>query len=189
MIIALKGKAGHGKDTVANIIKELDSSFKSKAFAAKLKLIAHHLTSIPLEKFETNKDEHIQSMDMSIREFLQKLGTTIRTVKDDIFIKALLSEMIIGENYVITDVRFKSELEIIKHLRILNLDKVIILKVVRPEYIHSSIVNETKSHSSEIELDDDTSEDFVITNDGTLEDLKTKVSIIMSKLKETRNES
>lgn len=54
MIIGINGKMGHGKDTVGEIIKTIDSknSWEIKKFAAKLKEIAHLLTGIPKEKFE-----------------------------------------------------------------------------------------------------------------------------------------
>ena len=103
MIIGLSGHIGVGKDTVGNIIKELDidSNWQIKKFASKLKQIATILTGIPSEMFEDQefkktylgeewtlktKTDHTLIKDgkatmaeittrMTVRDMLQKLGT------------------------------------------------------------------------------------------------------------------
>lgn len=54
MIIALTGRAGSGKDTVAEIIQELypDMHWQVKGFADKLRQIASLLTGIPAEQMK-----------------------------------------------------------------------------------------------------------------------------------------
>jgi len=104
MIIAIGGKIASGKNNVCEIIQDLckkhkGPSFEQKAFAGKLKTIASLLTGIPVESFEdqefkkallgpewgtvrTNPLNAIPVFGdvkflhmMSVREFLQKLGT------------------------------------------------------------------------------------------------------------------
>lgn len=97
MIIALSGYAKSGKDTVAEIIQELQpNTWQVKKFSGKLKLIASLLTGIHVDKFEDQAfkmsnlgTEWNLSLDvvneagepttdespMSVREFLQLLGT------------------------------------------------------------------------------------------------------------------
>jgi hypothetical protein len=104
MIIGINGKIGSGKDTIGEIIQGLcltnkNQTFEIKKFAGKLKQIGSILTGIPVEKFEDqefkkallgeewgtvrhNPLNNIEPFEkflfnelMSVREFLQKLGT------------------------------------------------------------------------------------------------------------------
>lgn len=104
MIIGINGKINSGKDTVGNLIKDIncENNWEIKKFAAKLKETASLLTGIPVEKFEDqdfkntflddhwNKEvfENKTSLDkdnkaynksivkpMTVRELLQILGT------------------------------------------------------------------------------------------------------------------
>lgn len=96
MIIGLSGYAKSGKDTVAEIIQELQpNQWDVRKFSGKLKTIASLLTGIPASKFEDQEFKesdlgpewdrpleywHRQGDDsriapMTVREFLQKLGT------------------------------------------------------------------------------------------------------------------
>lgn len=103
-IIAISGKMGHGKDTVADFIKHLDAenNWQIKKFAGKLKIVASILTGIPVHMFEDPefKDSYlpecwdlylktegktilveghpksdVKHIKMKVRDFLQKLGT------------------------------------------------------------------------------------------------------------------
>jgi dephospho-CoA kinase len=103
-ILALAGKISSGKDTVGNLIKDIncENNWEIKKFATKVKEIATLLTGIPTEKFEDqdfkntfldthwNKEvfENKTSIDkdnnaynksiikpMTIREMLQIIGT------------------------------------------------------------------------------------------------------------------
>ncbi len=104
MIIGINGKIGSGKDTVGNLIKNIncENNWEIKKFATKVKEIATLLTGIPIEKFEDqdfkntfldthwNKEvfENKTSLDknnnaynksiikpMTVREMLQIIGT------------------------------------------------------------------------------------------------------------------
>jgi hypothetical protein len=104
MIIGINGKIGSGKDTVGNLIKNIncENNWEIKKFATKVKEIATLITGIPMEKFEDqdfkntflnthwNKEvfENKTSIDknnnaynksivkpMTIREMLQIIGT------------------------------------------------------------------------------------------------------------------
>lgn len=94
MIIALTGRAGSGKDTVAAIIQELypDLNWQIKGFADKLRQVASLLTGIPAdemkkqevkERFLTPEWNQIKTLEngnsyglaMTVRDLLQRLGT------------------------------------------------------------------------------------------------------------------
>lgn len=94
-LIGIAGRMGHGKDTVAEIIRELTPSmnWEIKKFAGKLKQIASILTGIPVAAFEDPEvkarnlpgewdsawreitEQGSEPIQMTVRELLQKLGT------------------------------------------------------------------------------------------------------------------
>jgi len=110
------------------------SGWEIRKFAGKLKDIASHLTGIDIEDFEDQEfkktnlgpewwticDEGHQPM--SVRDFLQKLGTDALRIglHDNVWVNALMSDYVnddqTGElpNWIITDVRFPNEAQAIK---------------------------------------------------------------------------
>lgn len=113
MIVAISGYAGSGKDKVASMMHDIDSSWTTKKFAGKLKAIASMLTGIPESKFEDQvfKDSEMPSdwdrqfyqdtgawvkRPMKVREFLQILGTdAIRLgLHQNTWINSLMSEYV-----------------------------------------------------------------------------------------------
>lgn len=207
MIIAFSGYAGSGKDAAANIIRSMDPSFEIKKFSAKLKLVASILTGIPAQKFEDqefkrsflgeewgsvqttplNNIAPFSDIDfnvlMSIREFLQKLGTdAIRDrLHKDAWVNALMADYIppeMSENnssrWVITDCRFPNEAAAVKQKR------GVVVRIVRSE------VDPVNSHPSETALDN-WKYDYVIKNDGSLEDLRGSIENLLKQVNERNN--
>lgn len=206
MIISVSGKIGSGKDTVAAIIMELanDKQWEVKKWAGKLKEIASLLTGIPKEKFEDQefkktilgpewnkplylKGELISSEPMTVRDLLQLLGTEAMRdgLHTDTWVNALMSEYktsngvdtkaegesssaVADKFWIITDTRFPNELAaVIRH-------DGITIKVVR-----NSGNNIGTSHSSEQALDHYENWNYVVDNDGTIDDLRTKIFNIL----------
>jgi hypothetical protein len=182
-LISISGFAGSGKDTVAQIIQELqpDKQWQIKKFSGKLKEMASLITGIPVDKFE---DQHFKRdgaimiipntfgpdsfKKYSVRDFLQYLGT--ECVRDllgkDIWVNALLKDYNASKhNWIITDCRFPNELEGIQ-------DKGgYTLKVIRKG------INAVNAHPSEIALDNyDYGFDGYIDNFGDMEDLRTEIA-------------
>lgn len=60
MIIGISGKIGSGKDTAAEVIQGLDTSFQNKKFAAKLKQVAGILLGVDPAKFEDREYKNQQ---------------------------------------------------------------------------------------------------------------------------------
>ena len=214
--------------------------FKIKKMAGKLKEIAAILTNTPIEYFEDQEfkktvlgpewryfDETGSSCEMTVRDFLQKLGTEAMRngLHEDTWINAfwvdyhgkpvyymcdkcknedikliqipnrfkhlgdLDDEYVCGNckgsesesditkvisnkysNWIITDCRFQNEFDSIKERGGL------MIKVER-----SGI--KTQSHASETGLDHITDWDYVIQNDGSVENLIEKVKAILIKEK------
>jgi len=207
MIIGLSGYAKSGKDTVADMIISVGSRpWVVKKFSGKLKQMASLLTGIPLVKFEDQEfKEQLMPLDwveqwvegttkyyklMKVRDFLQRLGT--EAVRDGLhknaWVNALMSDYVINKEYwndiangrdigdgypswIITDCRFPNEFKAIK-------DKGGI--VIR---INRDGIKPINAHPSEIALDD-FNFDYVIENNGSLEDLKESVNFILNKINE-----
>lgn len=159
LLIGIAGPAGSGKNTVATILQGIilgasndlikakirnNTTFnktcplKQKSYAKKLKRVATILTGIPLSRFENQKFKKKTinaDLNITVREFLQKLGTeAIRdNIHEDIWVNALFTDyktitvrhpvpvraagyidQEIFPNWVITDVRFPNEAQAIK---------------------------------------------------------------------------
>ena len=161
MIIGISGKMQSGKDTVADyLVKKY--KFKRVAFADKLKEIAKDL-------FFWNGDK-----DNYGRKLLQDIGMKMREVKTDVWVNYILRTLNNEDNrekdYIITDVRFMNEYELVKlggnYMWRINRD-------IKRE-------GDVNNHQSEIDLDNVTDFDAVIDNNGTLAELYAKVDILIS---------
>ena len=162
-IIAISGKAQHGKDTTALFLKQALEADRYKV------LITHYadLLKYMCKQFfgwDGNKDEHG-------RHILQYVGTdVIRQKEPDFWVGFVVSvlNMFPDEwDYVlIPDCRFPNEIE---HLRESGFD-VVHLRVRRDNFA-SPLSEEQQKHPSEVALDD-VMPDFYIENKGSLKDLQ-----------------
>lgn len=207
MIIGISGKAQSGKDTVCKMIQYctyfynfcLDeddkfgiqhyefcqknkvgvTNFKKHAFAAKLKAIASVLTNANVIAFEDinfkNDYSYVRDVNsnnekakLTHRQLLQYIGDKMREIDPDIWVKGLLNSYYKFENWIIPDLRFKNEAKGIRETDTNSL-------LIRVENPRVKLMN----HKSEIDLDDYTEWDYIINNDGTLEQLLFKVQDIL----------
>jgi len=208
MIIGISGRMGSGKNTVGDIIEKICLTnegplFEQRSFAGKLKQIASLLTGVPVEKFEDQEFKKLNmnpEWGMTYREFLQRLGTEAMRdgLHTNVWVNALfadynsidkliriteegLEEWEEGNypNWIITDMRFPNEMEVVKE------KGGITIRVVRPHGYTNPHTGEYKEmplsyHPSETALDD-AEFDYEIINDGTIEDLIEKVKEILIK--------
>ena len=165
-IINISGKAQHGKDTAALILKD-KLELKNKKI-----LIAHFadlVKYISKQFFNWNgiKDE-------KGRTILQRIGTdVVRTRKPNYwvdFIKGFL-EMFQDEwDYVIIpDCRFRNEIEVFKQDGWSN----VTVRVIRENFV-SNLATEQLNHPSETALDD-FKFDYYIFNSGDMNYLEKEV--------------
>ena len=180
-------------------------------FAGKLKEVASILTGIEVHKFEdqefkkTNLGREWDTIEstprytekgsyytqkyvpMTVRELLQKIGTECMRdcLHENVWINALYAEYTqdmsgysdrmskedmeeLLPKWILTDCRFPNEAQSVK-------DRGgVVVRVERPGQVKGT-------HASETGLDD-WSFDYVITNDGTMEDLLQKVKALMEEL-------
>jgi len=148
MRIALSGKAGCGKTTIANQLEER-YGFKRFSFAAKLKEICEEMFP---EIMALPKAEH--------RWLLQTVGTEMfRSIDDKVWVKYLIRQME-GEKVVVDDTRFKNEA---KSLREAGFKVVLVDRDA--ELREGWGYNVDDPHQSEKEIDE-LEFDYVLLNDG-----------------------
>lgn len=149
-----------------------------KKFAGKLKQIASILTGIPIENFEdqefkkTEMDDvwAINGMPITVRQFLQRLGT--EAIRDNLHPNAWVNALLAnykGDNWIITDLRFPNEFAALKR------KDAILIRVVRPGLEHADHISETALDSYVF--------DEEIVNDGSINDLIPKVNEILQRRK------
>ena len=174
-IYVISGKARHGKDTTALDIKEI---YEEKG----LKVINLAYGSYVKEyaKRISNWDGNEETKP---RELLQELGTDIirKQIDNDFFVRRICEDIRVYSYYfdiiTISDARFPNEMEWPKK----NFDNVINIRVIRDGY-DSVLSEKEQKHLTEVALDEYNNYDYVIHNDGTLDDLKVKVLDVVRKV-------
>ena len=172
-VYIISGKAGAGKNTTANYIKEYYESIGKKAaiteIAKYIKMFAYELLNWDGER-ETKP-----------RDFLQTVGSYVRheAFNEDFFINRILEDLKIYEKLadvvIVADGRFPNEIEKIKS----NYDAVSI-QVIN-EFSESELNESEKKHESETSLDSYNNYDYIIHN-KTFEQLKNDAENIVKEV-------
>lgn len=166
-IIGIAGKARSGKDTIANYLWH-QYGYTRAAFADPLKLAASHIFGLSREQTwdDKLKEVTIPYWGMSPRRMFQLLGTEASkpVFGDDVWVKRMQLTLsgLRGDDFVIPDVRFEPEAEMIRK------EGGIIL------HLHRDDAQAVEAHPSEngIKVDD---KDYNIDNNGTLQAMFRKV--------------
>ncbi len=184
MLIGLTGKAGAGKDSVADILCQ-DYGFKRTAFALHLKTM---LASIDWPEPTRQEKEAIDPrFGVSWRQAAQRLGTEwARALDPDLWVKLTKQVISTPGDWVITDVRFENEAKMVRENGVL----------IHVKGREADLKGATKLHISEQGVPE-RPEDMFIDNSGTLEVLNTLVEalnedlgrprVALSRLKELLN--
>lgn len=171
-IYVISGKARHGKDTVALDIKEI---YEAKG----LKVINLSYGSY-VKEYAKKISNWSGNEDDKPRALLQELGTDIirKKIDNDFFVRRICEDILVYSYYfdiiTISDARFPNELNWPKE----KFDNVINVRVIRDDY-DSVLTEKEQKHLTETALDGYNNYDYVIHNDGTLEDLKIKVADVV----------
>lgn len=186
-LIGISGKAGSGKDTVANYLYEKYIQTSVLPLAHPLKLCAAAAFGIPVQDFYDReiKEKRTQAWDYSPRQIAQLLGTEcFRKVFGEDFwirrhVKTLNGQLEWDdgqfrnyregiENHVvcIPDIRFQNEVEY-------ALQGGIIIQLYREEASKQTVgVSNHASEALDFTVPDDyTHRSFTVHNNGTLEEL------------------
>lgn len=163
-VILISGKAQHGKDSIAEIIKRKLPDVLRVNFGDRVKDVCSRYFG-----WNGIKDENG-------RQILQRVGTNLIRYRNPYFwvnsVKDLIEVLVFEFKYfVIADCRFVNEIEVFKNKY--GNEKAITIRVIRPSF-DSGLTEEQKNHESETALDNYVF-DYIIYNDGTLDDLEIKV--------------
>jgi len=168
-IFLISGKARSGKDTFYELIRnEVDHS-KRLAFGDFVKDVAYSIG------WDGQKDD-------KGRDFLQWLGDGAREYNLNVWTNKMIAQIeklsslrnfYTIDNFFITDVRYPNEITELEQRF-----PVVKIRVERPGY-DSGLTLEQLQHPSETALDDYKGWDYVVINDGTLEDYSNIVKGIL----------
>lgn len=176
-IYVICGKARHGKDTTALAIKNAYSDKK----------VINLSYGSYIKEFAKNISDWDGSEETKPRELLQHLGTEVirNNIDKDFFIKRLCNDIRVYSYYfdviTISDARFPDEVVTPKKL----FDDVITIKVVRDNF-ETSLSDEEQKHSTETALDGFNDYDYVIENNGSIDELNEKVKTIVKEVEHER---
>ncbi|MDX3260740.1 hypothetical protein PV336_16085 [Streptomyces sp. MI02-2A] len=178
--VGLHGYAGVGKDTIATILTE-EYGYERVAFADKLREALYVLNPVILHDeygYELRVQDLVDNLGWDdakrqyeeIRRMLQVLGTEVgrEMISQNVWVDATFKGLDKDKRYVFTDVRFENEHQAIDQ----NLG--LLIRVERPG------VGPVNDHKSEKALPYRWF-DAEIINDGTLEDLNTKVRAVLAR--------
>jgi len=191
--IAISGKANSGKNTLSELIKsKWDWTSSNYAFADPIKEIALQLfpqlnkdilwgpshlreTKIPNLEFWG-----LESNSMTYRELLCKLGEFNKQIfGNDIWVKTILYRVQNHQHYnnpshltIISDVRFKNELEMCKK------EGFLLIRIKRDSIIR----NNKENHISELDLNEinDNQFDVIIENSSGIDNLKLQAQALFN---------
>lgn len=185
MRIAISGKLGSGKNTVATIIQEFftppataegnQRQWKELAFAYRLKEVVAAWTGTTIEQNLSRDGKGLKppGSPYTLGEWQQKVGMMGREyLGTSIWIDLTLAQVQPDDFVIITDCRFRNEADRLKQ------EKFFLIRVEGdPAGIRQKNVDKRDlSHPSETDLDDYRNFDIIIHNTGTLDDLKKQVA-------------
>ena len=163
-LYVLAGKARSGKDTTADFMEKYykDKKIIRLMYGAGVKIYATLLSS-------WNGSEEDKP-----RELLQRIAVDSRKVNPDYTIKRMEEDINILKDYcdiiIITDARMPDEVIMPKE----KFKEAVTIKIERPNFESPLSLSQQKS-LTEVALDNFNNYDYIISNDGTLEDLDKKI--------------
>ena len=186
MVIGISGKIGSGKDAFADLfIEHMRTAhgleFKNKKFAYNLKKMVSTLTGVPIEDVfsREGKLKYLPDWNLTIGEIQQLLGTEAvrNNIHNNAWVLSLFGTYDEDEDFwIVTDVRFKNEAEIIKE------KGGIIVRLEGDPNNSRTGDDRNMMHQSEIDLDDYEGFDYIHENSPPIENLKTFVKEIAEKI-------
>ena len=156
IIIIFSGKQFSGKDTVAKFLLEKFKTFKRIGIADAIKQRYSLKTGLSLEEIEQNKPKY--------RQDLIELGNWGRAQNPDYWLNEIAKY---DGNTVVTDVRMKHELELFRSLGAFT---VRVEASFEARSKRGNIISQ--NDETETELDNISDWDFIISNEGSYEELK-----------------
>lgn len=174
-VVLISGKAGHGKDTAAQLMKNELESRGEKVLIIKF---GDAVKWFAREYYNWDGSKNIDG-----RNLLQYIGTQMMRIYDKYYWGRIVSEFIAANKdftyALIPDWRFYSEKEII----LADNKKCYTIRIERPNFVNPNMTKAQLKHVSETELDN-YKFDWIIRNEGNLDDLREKVKIVLDNLEQ-----
>lgn len=180
-IILISGKAGHGKDETAKILKSI---FEERGDGVAVTHYAKHIKDIMREFYNWNgiKDEWA-------RDKLQWMGTEkirIEMNNENFHVRRTCENIDIVQDdfdyFLIADCRFPNEIEFVKNY--FGEENVYTVRVQRLNY-ESSLTKEAQNHVSETSLDDYNDWSYkIVAMSGDLTGLRNQCEMVVNKITE-----
>ncbi len=168
IIIIFSGKQFSGKDTVAKILLEKFKTFKRIGIGDAIKMMYSERTGLTVEEIEKNKSVY--------RQDLIDLGDWGRAQNPDYWLNSIIAYK---GNTIVTDIRVKHELDLFKSFGAFA------IRVEASEEARSKRgVLSSKNDNTETALDNITDWDYVISNEGTYEELLEKTEKLIEVIKQ-----
>jgi predicted adenine nucleotide alpha hydrolase (AANH) superfamily ATPase len=158
MKIAIHGKMCYGKTTLANIIRELDDSYKILSFGQKVKDIAKDLFD----------------MKYKDRTLLTNIGTKMREIDANVWANYTIEKSKVYDKVIIDDLRYQNEHD----LCIKNGYKIIVLtlpKDIQIDRLKTCYPDNYMDHIKNLEHE---SENSIECSDCLIIDMSLELSII-----------
>ena len=166
-LIVLSGKQFSGKDTVGKILLEKFPSFRRIGIGDAIKIEYSKRTGLTREEIEKNKPIY--------RQDLIDLGDWGRAQSPDYWLNSIIAQ---EGNIVVTDVRVRHELELFKS------NGAFAIRVEASEEQRAKRGQLVSANdNTETDLDNVTTWDYVIHNEGTYEELLENVKPLLSEIK------
>ncbi len=167
-IVVISGKQYSGKDTVANILKNVLENFRLAPLAEAIKIEFGEKKNLSLKEVEGNKPLY--------RPELIELGNKKRAKDSDYWINKVL---LMDGNIIVPDIRLKHELDVFKKLGAVTI-RVDAGREERAE--RGKLVKE--DDTTETDLDNIKKWDYVIENNGSQAELEKKLQNIAEEIAE-----
>ena len=205
MIIAISGLIGSGKDTVADYLVNLHE-YRRESFAGNLKDSMSAIFGWDREMLEGRTkssrewreqvdpwwSERLGIPHLTPRWILQYVGTDVIRGKfhDDMWLASLENKLRkTTDDIVISDVRFKNEVKMLKKLGAICIE---VTRGDKPNWYNDALSGNTsqlellKVHRSEYDWIG-TDFDYTLDNNGTLDDVYAQVETILSSKRQAKD--
>lgn len=183
-IIMISGKAGSGKDTVANF-------FKDELIASNKRVLVMHFADL-VKYYATQYFNWDGEKNEAGRNLLQEIGTTVMRGRYPEYWAEIIGKFIdaytIPEHsffdyILIPDWRFINEYEVVYDYAAIQNNETITIRIERYDdaglkWKNPNMTSDQLNHISECELDN-FAFNWIIENRGTLEDLKNSANEIL----------
>lgn len=170
-IIVLSGKQFCGKDTVAKILLSEFKNFKRIGLGDAIKIEFGEKNNLTFEEVETNKS--------NFRAELQALGNSKRKLDSNYWIKKIID---MPDDIIVPDIRVQAEYDYFNEAGAFKIR------------VNASSANRSKRGTlsaendiTETALDNITDWNYIISNDGTYEDLLNNIKPLLKEIKKYFN--